>query len=189
MEKMLALISLYHSLCSRSYRIYSADRTLFNLSALPTSSTSHYSLTSSECRSPLSKGLGLTRFYSEDNELPDVVINDVKAALSKNTDDKVDKEVVANIFHAAEVVVEFCDMVMNLKMELDDIVGMSGENREVVEVTYSFTPNVIHCSCLKIHFTGFEIPLSNIGDYLCASLSLRILNLLSGNYVIAYLII
>ncbi|KAL5574635.1 hypothetical protein UlMin_016334, partial [Ulmus minor] len=61
------------------------------------------------------------------NELLDVVISDVKAALSKNTDDEAGKEVVANVFHAAEVVVEFGDMVMNLKMELDDIVGMSGE--------------------------------------------------------------
>ncbi|KAL5558891.1 hypothetical protein UlMin_035102 [Ulmus minor] len=162
MEKMLALRSVYRSLCFRSYRIaavnhqllryYSADRTLSNLSAPPTSSTSRYGLASSECRSPLSKGLGQTRFYSEDashlpvitdpelhrafkdllaaswNELPDVVISDVKAALSKNTDDKAGKEVVANIFRAAKAVVEFGDMVMNLKMELDDIVGMSGEN-------------------------------------------------------------
>ena len=61
------------------------------------------------------------------NQLPNVVISDVKAALSKNCDDKAGKEVLANIFHAAEAVVEFGDMVMNLKMELDDIVGMSGE--------------------------------------------------------------
>ena len=47
--------------------------------------------------------------------------------MSKNTDDKAGKEVVANVFRAAEAVVEFGDMVMNLKMELDDIVGMSGE--------------------------------------------------------------
>ncbi|KAL5573991.1 hypothetical protein UlMin_023588, partial [Ulmus minor] len=157
MEKMLALISLYRSLYSRSYRIvavdhqllhyYSANRTLFNLSAPPTSSTSRYSLASSGTFS------SSTRFYSEDashlpvitdpelhrafkdllatswNELPNVVISDVKAALSKNTHDKAGKEVVANFFHAAEAVVEFGDMVMNLKMELDDIVGMSGELR------------------------------------------------------------
>ncbi|KAL5573534.1 hypothetical protein UlMin_023131 [Ulmus minor] len=115
MEKMLALRSLYRSLCSRSYRIAAVNHQLL------------------QCRSPLSKGLGQTRFYSENashclwNELPDVVISDVKDALSKNTDDKADKEVVANIFHAAEAVVEFRDMVMNLKMELDGIVGMSGE--------------------------------------------------------------
>ena len=96
-------------------------------------------------------GLGSMRSYSEDvthvpvitdpdlhrafkdllaaswNELPDRLIYEVNAALSKNTDDKAGKEAVTNVFRAAEAVEEFGDIVMNLKMELDDTIGMSGE--------------------------------------------------------------
>lgn len=96
-------------------------------------------------------GLGSRRFYSEDHvhtpviadpqlerafkelmatswdSLPDHVIHDAKAALSKNTDEKAGKEVVENVFRAAEAVEEFSGMLLNLKMELDDIIGMSGE--------------------------------------------------------------
>ena len=102
-------------------------------------------------RSPFSMGLGRRRFYSEDithlpaiedpqlqrvfkdlmaaswDNLPDSVIHDAKAALSKNTDDKAGKEVVANVFRAAEAVEEFSGMLINMKMELDDSIGMSGE--------------------------------------------------------------
>ncbi|KAL5573893.1 hypothetical protein UlMin_023490 [Ulmus minor] len=149
MEKMLALRSLYRSLCSRSYQITTVNHQMLRYySGDPTlSSTSYYYLpftlcnsATTKCKSPLSKGLGQTIFFNEDashlpiitdpelhraskdllaaswNELPDVVISDAG------------KEVVANVFHSAEVFVEFGDMVMNLMMELDDIVGMSGEN-------------------------------------------------------------
>ncbi|KAL5571031.1 hypothetical protein UlMin_020628 [Ulmus minor] len=176
MEKVLALRSLYRLLCSRSYQIaavnhqllryFSADRTLFNLSAPPTSSTSHYNLASSGTFSS-SVWLKIHSFRcipllvitdpelhrafkdllaASWNELPDVVISDVKAALSKKTDDKVDKEVVANIFHAAEAVVEFRDMVMNLKMELDDIVGMSGEGSCGSDI-------FLHSKCYSLYIT------------------------------------
>ena len=96
-------------------------------------------------------GLGSTRSYSEDvahlpaitdpdlhkafknlmaagwNDLPNSLISEVKSALSKNSDDKAGKEVVANVFRAAEAIEEFGAIVMNLKMELDDAVGASGE--------------------------------------------------------------
>ncbi len=73
-------------------------------------------------------GVGSTRSYSEDvahlpaisdpdlhksfktmmasgwSDLPNSLISEVKSALSKNTDDKAGKEVVANVFRAAEKV-------------------------------------------------------------------------------------
>ena len=113
---------------------------------------------SAECRSSFSVGFGSVRFYSEDvthmpvikdpvlqdvfkdlmavswDELPNVVISDVKAALSKNTDDEPGKEVVTNVFRAAEAVEEFGGMLITLKMEFDDSIGLSGE---VLKFTYS----------------------------------------------------
>lgn len=107
--------------------------------------------TCTECRSPLSMGLGSMRFYSEDvthmpnikdpvlynafkdlmavswSELPDSVISDVKNALSKNTDDKAGKEAVENVFRAAEAIEEFGGILVSLKLEFDDSIGMSGE--------------------------------------------------------------
>ncbi|KAF3446680.1 hypothetical protein FNV43_RR11860 [Rhamnella rubrinervis] len=158
MEKMLALRSLYRSVCSRSYRVAAVNHQLLrhcyatrSLSSPPSSTTSP-TVASSDYRSPFSMGLGSRRFYSEDvthlpaiedpqlervfkdlmaaswDNLPDSVIQDAKAALSKNTDDKVGKEVVANVFRAAAAVEEFSGMLINLKMELDDSIGMSGEN-------------------------------------------------------------
>ncbi|TKY57798.1 Succinate dehydrogenase subunit 5 [Spatholobus suberectus] len=97
-------------------------------------------------------GLGSMRFYSEDvthmpnikdtelynafkdlmaenwSELPDSVIYDVKNALSKNTDDKAGKEVVENVFRAAKAVEEFGGILVTVKMEIDDSIGLSGEN-------------------------------------------------------------
>lgn len=61
------------------------------------------------------------------DELPDSVVYDVKEALSKNTDDKAGKEVVANVFRAAEAVEEFGGIIVTLRMEIDDSVGLSGE--------------------------------------------------------------
>lgn len=96
-------------------------------------------------------GLGSRRFFSEDvahmpeikdpeilnafndllannwDELPDDVLHDVKKALSKSTEDEVGKEVLANVLRAAEAVEEFSGMLVSMKMELDDSVGLSGE--------------------------------------------------------------
>lgn len=62
------------------------------------------------------------------DELPPSVVEDVKNSLSKNSEDKNAQEVLKNVFRAAEAVEEFGDIIMSLKMEMDDLVGMSGEN-------------------------------------------------------------
>lgn len=96
-------------------------------------------------------GIGSKRFYSEDvthmpliedpdlqrvfkdlmavswDTLPDSLIHEAKAALSKSTVDTTGKEVVANVFRAAEAAEEFGDILVTLKMEFDDSIGLSGE--------------------------------------------------------------
>lgn len=95
-------------------------------------------------------GLGSRRFFSEDvthvpvikdpelerafkdlfaaswDKLPDSLLLEVKSALKKSNDE-AGKEVVANVFRAAEAVEEFGDIITNLKMEFDDTIGMAGE--------------------------------------------------------------
>lgn len=61
------------------------------------------------------------------DELSDTVIHDAKKALSKNTDDKAGQEVLKNVFSAAEAVEEFSGIIMSIKMEIDDSIGLSGE--------------------------------------------------------------
>ena len=61
------------------------------------------------------------------NDLPNSLISEVNSARAKNSDDKAGKEVMANVFRAAEAIEEFGAIVMNLKTELDDAVGASGE--------------------------------------------------------------
>lgn len=104
-----------------------------------------------DCRSPLMMSLGGTRSFSEDlahmpvikdpeiervfkdlmaeswDDIPERVFHDVKKALSKNTDDKAGQEVLKTVFCAAEAVEEFTGIIMNMKMEIDDSIGMSGE--------------------------------------------------------------
>ncbi|KAM7477935.1 hypothetical protein LguiA_026148 [Lonicera macranthoides] len=62
------------------------------------------------------------------DEIPDTVIHDAKKALSKNTDDKAGQEILANVFRAAEAVEEFSGILVSLRMEIDDSIGLSGEN-------------------------------------------------------------
>jgi hypothetical protein len=107
--------------------------------------------TNADFRSPFAMSLGSSRSFSEDvthfpdikdpeilnvfkdlmatnwDELPNAVVSDAKKALSKNTDDKVGQEILKNVFRAAEAVEEFGGKIMSLKMELDDIIGLSGE--------------------------------------------------------------
>ncbi|VVB07609.1 unnamed protein product [Arabis nemorensis] len=61
-------------------------------------------------------------------ELPTSVVNDAKTALSKSSDDKSGQEALTNVFRAAEAVEEFGGILTSLKMEIDDSIGMSGEN-------------------------------------------------------------
>ncbi|KAM6597694.1 hypothetical protein CsatA_008218 [Cannabis sativa] len=144
----------YHmaALNHHGLRHYYAARCLPNFSSPPTLVTSRQALVSSDCRSPLSLSMGSSRSYSEDvthmpvvtdpdlnrafkdllaaswDDLPDSLVHEVKAALSKNTDDNTGKEALTNVFRAAVASEEFGEIIMNLKMEFDDTVGMSGEN-------------------------------------------------------------
>ncbi|KAF3957645.1 hypothetical protein CMV_017371 [Castanea mollissima] len=128
------------------HHLASPSRSLFNLS-----SPSPNRLLS-DCMSPFSMGIGSKRLYSEDvthmptikdpelhnvfkdflagnwDHLPDALIHDAKAALSKTTDDTTGKEILANVFRAAEAVEEFSGILVSLKMEIDDSVGISGED-------------------------------------------------------------
>ncbi|KAL2318595.1 hypothetical protein Fmac_032471 [Flemingia macrophylla] len=151
MEKMMRMRPLFRSLCCRSY--HSLKSTNYFAIRASLLSRSHSPLpSSSECRSPFSMGLGSMRFYSEDvthmpnikdtelynvfkdlmaeswTELPDSLIYDVKNALSKTTDDKAGKEVVQNVFRAAQAVEEFGGILVSLKLEIDDSIGVSGED-------------------------------------------------------------
>lgn len=130
-----------------------------------------------EQRSPLSTSLGRVRCFSNDvghfpeikdpqllyafkdlmaaswDELPNTLVTRVKAALSKNTDDQAGKEHLTNVLRAAEAVEEFGGMVMQLKMDMDDSVGISGEVMESVLVwgicclVYRFELFVLKCLC------------------------------------------
>ncbi|KAJ6820924.1 succinate dehydrogenase subunit 5, mitochondrial-like [Iris pallida] len=62
------------------------------------------------------------------DELPDSLISETKKALSKSTDDKAGQEALANIFRAAEASVEFGAVLVSLRMALDDLSGVTGEN-------------------------------------------------------------
>lgn len=61
------------------------------------------------------------------DKLPEPVIYEAKTALSGSTDDKAGKEIVENVFRAAVAAEEFGDILINLKMEIDDSIGLSGE--------------------------------------------------------------
>ncbi|KAH7680697.1 Aminoacyl-tRNA synthetase class Ia anticodon-binding protein [Dioscorea alata] len=62
------------------------------------------------------------------DEMPDSVLASTKKALSKNTDDKAGQEALANVFRAAEASVEFGAVLVSLRMALDDLCGLTGEN-------------------------------------------------------------
>lgn len=61
------------------------------------------------------------------DELPDAVLHDAKAALSKATEDKAGQEALANVFRSAEATEKFAGVLVSLRMELDDSIGLSGE--------------------------------------------------------------
>ncbi|KAE9586191.1 hypothetical protein Lal_00009872 [Lupinus albus] len=155
---MVALRSLFRSLSTSSFRFtvqstsITNPRTFFTFSSSSSQFSASPNRFSSECRSPLSIGLGSMRSYSEDvahkpdikdlqllnafkdliaeswDELPESVVYDVKEALSKNTEDQAGKEVVTNVFRAAEAVEEFSGIITSLRLAIDDSVGMSGED-------------------------------------------------------------
>ncbi|KAJ9166207.1 hypothetical protein P3X46_020989 [Hevea brasiliensis] len=155
MEKMVLLRSICRAACFRSSCFaavthHLASRSLFTLSS-PSVATPCNRIVS-DFRSSFTMGIGGRRFFSEGvthmpviqdpeiqnvlkdlmaaswDELPDALIHDVKNALSKNTDDKAGQEILKNVFCAAEAVEEFGGMLISMKMELDDSIGLSGED-------------------------------------------------------------
>ncbi|XP_076941072.1 succinate dehydrogenase subunit 5, mitochondrial-like [Bidens hawaiensis] len=155
MEKLMMMRSIYRSISRRSLASvasaavtgnhHSVRRGIHHLHHSPPSMLSNN-------RFSFATGIGSTRSFSDglmhlpdikDNdiklafkelmavnwdELPDTVVNKSKRALSKTTEDKTSQEALANVLRAAEAVEEFSGFLVTLKMEIDDSVGMSGEN-------------------------------------------------------------
>ncbi|XVE55924.1 hypothetical protein DITRI_Ditri03aG0196300 [Diplodiscus trichospermus] len=78
------------------------------------------------------------------DELPYSVVQDSKKALSKDTDDKAGEEVLKNVFRAAEAVEEFGGILGSLKMELDDSIGVSGENVKPLSSEFADALNTVY---------------------------------------------
>ncbi|KAM0917572.1 hypothetical protein ACQ4PT_009403 [Festuca glaucescens] len=62
------------------------------------------------------------------NELPGSLVEEAKKAVSKATDDKAGLEALENVFRAAEACEEFSGVLVTLRMALDDLCGLTGEN-------------------------------------------------------------
>ncbi|KAJ8541077.1 hypothetical protein K7X08_001893 [Anisodus acutangulus] len=114
-----------------------------------------------ECQHPFTMAMGSMRSFSEDvshipaiedsevkrafkdlmaaswHELPDAVIYDAKNAMLKSTDDKAGQEALGNVFRAAEAVEEFIGILTSLKMEIDDAIGLSGEDVKPLSKEFS----------------------------------------------------
>ncbi|GMH17712.1 hypothetical protein Nepgr_019553 [Nepenthes gracilis] len=125
------------------------SRSFFTVSNLSSSAPS--ARVFSACRSPFAMSIGNIRSFSNDvthlpdikdpeiknvfkdimaadwDELPEALIHDVLKVLTNDTDDKAGKEALKNVFRAAEAAEEFIGILVSLKMELDDSVGLSGE--------------------------------------------------------------
>ncbi|KAL0558011.1 hypothetical protein IC582_006574 [Cucumis melo] len=125
-------------------------RSVFYLSSHRSSFSDSPQRVSYDCSYP--SGVGHARYFSADvvsmpaiqdpklnivfkdlmaaswDKLPEPVIYEAKTALSGSTDDKAGKEIVENVFRAAVAAEEFGDILINLKMEIDDSIGLSGEN-------------------------------------------------------------
>ncbi|CAL1371703.1 unnamed protein product [Linum trigynum] len=153
----------------------STPRSLFTLSSA-TASANHITFGS---RSPLAISIGSKRSYSEDvahlpeikdpdvlcafkdlmaaswDELDATVVYDVKNALSKNSDDKSGQEILKNVFRSCEAVEEFGGMIMTLKMELDDSIGMSGEDVKPLTNDYA--------KAIRMFFERYSVYLESFG--------------------------
>ncbi|KAK9073349.1 hypothetical protein SSX86_007673 [Deinandra increscens subsp. villosa] len=157
MEKLLMVRSLYRSISRRSLGFIAPVAATTNRKSIRRG-IHHFqhspSWMLSSSRSSFAVGVGSTRCFSDGlthlpdikngdinnafkelmavswAELPDTVVSKTKRALSKNTEDKASQEALANLLRAAEAVEEFSGFLVTLKMEIDDSVGMSGENVE-----------------------------------------------------------
>ncbi|XP_049355619.1 succinate dehydrogenase subunit 5, mitochondrial-like isoform X1 [Solanum verrucosum] len=164
MQKLKLVQSLYRSVCRRSsdFSVSAAAAAAVNhhshrglhFSASPRTPFR-------ELRHPLTTAIGSTRSFSEDvahmpdiedleikrafkdlmaaswDELPNAVVGDAENALTKSTDDKAGQEALINVFRAAEAVEEFTGILTSLKMEMDDAIGLSGENVKPMSKEFS----------------------------------------------------
>ncbi|KAL8232175.1 hypothetical protein R6Q57_001953 [Mikania cordata] len=157
MEKLMMIRPIYRSISRRSLSfIAPAAVTINNQCVRRGIQLFHHSPASmrynTDNRSPFAMGIGSTHCFSDGlthlpeikdgdiklafkelmavnwDELPDTVVNKTNLALSKNTEDKTSQEALANLLRAAEAVEEFSGFLVTLKMEIDDSVGISGEN-------------------------------------------------------------
>ncbi|KAF7001747.1 hypothetical protein CFC21_017354 [Triticum aestivum] len=62
------------------------------------------------------------------SELPHSLVEEAKKAVSKSTDDAAGQEALKNVFRAAEACEEFGGVLVTLRMALDDLCGLTGEN-------------------------------------------------------------
>ncbi|XP_051116945.1 succinate dehydrogenase subunit 5, mitochondrial [Andrographis paniculata] len=181
MEKMMLMRSLCRSIVRRS-QIFSSSaaaagtavrRLHFSSAPLPASSPNQNRMP------PFGLRLGGTRSFSVEvsqmpdikdpdvknafkdlmaaywDELPPAVHEDVKKALTKNSDDKASQEALKNVFRAAEAVEEFSAMVISLKMELDDAIGATGEDVKPLSDEY--------INALKTIFNRYNAYLASFG--------------------------
>ncbi|KAL6577028.1 membrane anchor in succinate dehydrogenase complex [Orobanche minor] len=120
---------------------------------------------------PYGRNLGDTRSFSEDvshapqikdaqierafkdlmatnwDNLPSAVVHDVLNALSKSTEDNVAQDALKNVFQAAEAVEEFTRIAMQLKMAMDDSIGLSGEDVKPLPEEYKTALQTIFDRC------------------------------------------
>ncbi|XP_073134741.1 succinate dehydrogenase subunit 5, mitochondrial [Henckelia pumila] len=183
MVKAMMLRSLCRSICRRSQAFSSSAvvnnhiRHLhFSSSSVPASSPK---TPPSDFPRPFAFRSGGIRYFGEDathipviedhdikcalkdlmatdwDEIPPAVVEDVQRALSKSTEDKASQEVLKNVFRSAEAVEEFTGIVMTLKMEMDDIIGASGENVKPLPEE--------HAKAMQILFDRYSAYLASFG--------------------------
>ncbi|KAL8130894.1 succinate dehydrogenase subunit 5, mitochondrial-like [Apium graveolens] len=155
MEKIVRARSLYRSIFhrSRGYITTSVNHQLLAASRRSSPLSTVAKRLSPDFRSPLLiKNMGSTRSFSEDvthmptikdseiniaikdllaadwSEIPSAVVSEANKALTKSTEDKSGQETLKNVLLAAEAVEEFTGKLVSLRMEIDDSVGLSGED-------------------------------------------------------------
>lgn len=62
------------------------------------------------------------------DDIPDSVTSEVKKALSKSAEDKAGQQILKNVFRAAEASEEFIAVLVNIRMGLEELTGLTGEN-------------------------------------------------------------
>lgn len=167
MQKFILIQSLYRSVCRRSSAFSVSAVTAAAAAAVNHHSHRHLHFSASprtpyrELRHLLTTAIGSTRSFSEYvahmpdikdpeverafkdlmaaswDELPNAVVGDAENALTKSTDDKAGQEALINVFRAAEAVEEFTGILTSLKMEIDEAIGLSGENVKPMSKEFS----------------------------------------------------